>query len=321
MATMMDFGNLWCDSTTTPNFQAWVTWFESALTGIGGWTVTSDTGQTPPSSLVAPTVSLQKKGYRIYKMNDSFSITQPIYMRIDYGAGNSSGGFFIPGAWASIGKGTDGAGNLTGILWDGILPGNPPQANITNNIANQGPAAKNMNSYASGDNSRIVIAMWCSGLYVMPFSLERSRDLAGNYTSDGLLLSYFNPQMAGGGGTIVGMFAGRYLICAGGAQPKEEGGFGFAISRLTPQDTFGGPVGIAVPFHFKGVAQPPGTNWLIIGESDMAPEAQFQTTLYGQVRTYQHARSLITGHNMGVTPGQLPQSLNDYGMRVCIRYD
>ena len=78
------------------------------------WTQTADTGQlavfdeTPGASSGAT-----EYGYRIYKLNDEFSLESPVYMRLDFytnAAGPSL--FTFPDFRISIGNGTDGAGGL-----------------------------------------------------------------------------------------------------------------------------------------------------------------------------------------------------------------
>lgn len=79
------------------------------------WTQTADTGQlavfdeTPGASGGAT-----EYGYRIYKLNDEFSLESPVYMRLDfYTYVGTASWFTFPDFRISIGNGTDGAGGLT----------------------------------------------------------------------------------------------------------------------------------------------------------------------------------------------------------------
>ena len=78
------------------------------------WTQTADIGQiavfddTPGAGS-----GITEYGYRIYKLNDEFSLESPVYMRLDFytGVGVAAWTTF-PDFRISIGNGTDGAGGL-----------------------------------------------------------------------------------------------------------------------------------------------------------------------------------------------------------------
>jgi hypothetical protein len=167
------------NSTTSPELQAWATIVEAAFTG-SGWTVTSDTGQTAPGSLVAPGLSSDNfTQYRIYAMADALQATKPVFVKVGYGAAN--GGFYLgtPGIQVSIGTSTSGTGILTGILSDVITLAAP---NID---------ASPRQCYACGDTNRIHIMMWSdpsfvSGKDAVFFSIERTKNNTGSDTGDGL---------------------------------------------------------------------------------------------------------------------------------------
>lgn len=334
MATMFSSA-LVPDSTVAAHIQGWASWLESVLTTIAGWTVTSDTGQTLPSSLQGGTAQFQKLGYRIYQMNDEFSAVNPIYMRVDFGTSQystpPSNIGASPGMWFSFGSGTDGAGNLTGLLWDG-KGWNPNGPTIqTNNHPSQPPINYTTRNYASADNSRFVIGMFVSdiqnpaGYYgsdQICFSLERSRDKDGNYTGDGLMITYTDQQLIGGGGTTESLSATKYLICnqGGHAQPPLEKGLSYPYIKHSPAYSYDGTVPCAMCSHFRGIAQQPGINFILLGVNDIGLESQYQVTIYGVNHIYQNLRYLCSAI---ATSGSLSgtSALNDGGCRVSILYE
>jgi hypothetical protein len=292
---------LFPDNSITANFRAWTQFIEDTLVTTGGWVVTADTGQTLPNALVVPTAGSQKRGYRIYRMNDSLQSAAPVFMRLDYGSGSSLG---LPGIWVTIGTGSDGTGNITGILWNGGTSSLP-------NIGTQSTSTSTANnSYGSASTSRFSLALFVqtgAGFHFI-FTLERSKDSSGNDTGSGLLLIY-----RGGGDTNIART--RYLSTTVGPQPSEENGLAYVITGQNPTQTLGGDIGVGVISHFRGTAQQPGTNFVVVTLSDVAAEGSFQMTLYGQLRTYQHCSGIVPA--MGVIGGIIA----DNSARVCIRYD
>jgi hypothetical protein len=331
MATMFSSA-LKPNTSNTGYFQTWAAWVESVLTTIAGWTVTTDTGQTLPFSLTAPTAQFQKMGYRIYQMNDDFTVDNPIYMRIDYGSGFTANTLpgIGPGMWISFGTGTDGAGNLIGVLWSGQGWGAAGTPTVYSNNAYQLNIYDTRN-YASADNSRFVIGMFVydfanpAGIFgsdQICFSFERTRDTNGDYTGDGILITYSDPQLIGGGGVTQSLNTHKYLICnrGGRSQPSLEKGLAYSYIRHSPAYSYDGGVPCALCSHFRGIAQQPGINFILMGMNDIALEGQFQINIYGSNRVYQNLRYLVAARSTAGPLGTvLP--LNDYGCRVSILYE
>ena len=283
---------------TDAHFQAWIGFVDSLLTTTGGWVNTSDTGQTPVASFLHPTVTASKQGYRVYRMNDALQATAPVFMRIDFGSGSGSATYVY--MWVTIGTGTDGAGNITGLLVN--------QLGITQNQAS--PTQSN-NSYGSAASARFSMALFIQGTnpsILIIFTLERTKDASGNDTAEGLLLSYSdagNPTM---------FRYSQWVSTTPGPQPPVENGVSFALTTQNPTQAFApGNIGIGVIIPFRGVAVQPGTNAVMANTSDVAAEGQFQTVLYGNTRTYQQVR-MKSIRASGSASG-------DATSNVCIRYD
>lgn len=290
-----------CNNDTDAHFQAWAQFIEDTLVTTGGWVRSTETGETAPGSLAHPTTANTKKGFRVYKMDDSLQSTNPVFMRIDFGSASSA---TIPAIWLTIGTGSDGSGAISGVVWNGGGSASP-------NIGSNTSGSTSNNSYGSADTNRATIALFIqNSLTSMPlvFGIERTKDATGADTATGLLLAYTaaNSQVFG---------RSRFLILAGGTQPTEENGLSYILSRQNPSETFGSDIGCGILIHFKGVAQQPGTNFMMVNSSDVSAEGQFAMTLYGATRTYQQLNLLnpqkaLTG-----------SSAADSSCRIGARYD
>lgn len=295
------------DSTVAANIRAWTQFVEDTLVTTGGWAATADTGQTLPSAMAATTAVNQKRGFRIYKMTDALQATAPVFMRVDYGSASAQ----AAGLWITIGTGSDGLGNITGVLWNGGASATP---SIGSSIASLVLAN---NSYGSAGPGRACIALFIQSTsvqYNTVFCIERSKDAAGADTGAGLLLLY-----GGGiseGTTLSAMARSRYIVVTGGTQPTLETGLNYIISTNSPSQSFApGDIGLGIVFHFKGVSQQPGMNMLITNTTDVSSEGQISLNLYGQQRQYQHLNLIqCTRAVAGAT-------INDANSRVLMRYD
>jgi hypothetical protein len=293
------------DVTTDAKFIAIVQFVEDTLVG-GGWVVTGDTLQTLPSAMVHPTVANSKKGYRIYRMNDALQATAPVFVRFDFGSAPTLTVFAY---WITIGTGSDGFGNITGIVHNG---GARLQGVSTNNTG----GAFTGNSYGSAAPNRFSISMFAlpqGASYVQTFMLERSKDFSGNDTSDGLIFIWQDYAT----GSLPGPSHIKYLILAGGTQPNEDTGLNYNLSTNNPTETWiPGDVQAALPFPFKGVAQQPGMNMVIIAVNDCSAEGNFTINLYGRVVAYQQLNTVTVYKGLSGAIG-----VQDINGRVAIRYD
>jgi hypothetical protein len=288
---------------TDANFRAIIQFIEDTLVTTGGWVNTADTGQTAIASFVKPAVQNSKVGYRIYRMNDSLQATAPIFMRLDFGAANLGINCF--GFWPTIGTGSDGAGNITGKMWDGGASTQPPCGQVSSSaVAN--------NSYGSAAPGRVTLGMFVQATrtLILVFTIERTKNSLGADTADGLLVTYSDAILGNGA-----LDRSRYLNWAQGAQPAPETGLSYVLTVSNPSQSFGGDIGAGVISHFRGVAQQPGINILIVNAADVGVEGSFTLTIYGATHTYQHLNSLYAQKAI------VNASAADSQTRVCIRFD
>lgn len=285
------------------NFRAMIQFVEDTLVTTGGWFNTADTGQTPIASFVHPTTQNVKMGYRVYRMNDSLQATAPIFMRLDFGATNN--GVNVFGFWPTIGTGSDGAGNITGKMWDGGASTQAPCGQCASGaIAN--------NSYGSAAPGRVALGMFVqsSPSIILLFCIERTKNSLGADTGDGLLVLYNDAITVSNS-----LDRARYLNWAPGVQPAVEQGVSYVLTVNNPSQSFGGDIGAGVITHFRGVAQQPGINVLMVNQADVGVEGSFTLTIYGSTHTFQQLNSFAARKAMVVSNN--PDSI----ARVCMRFD
>ena len=156
-------------SSTDALLRDWGSKLSAAIQSVG-LVKTADTGQIDWNTVVnGPTV----RGYEIFRFNDTLQATAPIFIKLEYGGSNNV--MFK----TTVGKGTDGAGNITGVLHAALSTFNASQ-DITNDYV----------SYvSSGDGSMLNFALFPAwspfSSPMLKFSLERSRDAGGNPTTTG----------------------------------------------------------------------------------------------------------------------------------------
>ena len=165
-------------------FRDWGSKLSAAIQAVG-LVKTSDSGQINWET-VNPVVG-QMAGYEIFRFNDALQATHPIFIKLEYGNDSIYAAFRT-----TVGKATDGAGNLSDILHQAA---SYPNAGLN--------ATTNFTSYvSSGDGSMLVFSLWsqfsASYSYGLRFVIERSRDANGNATGDGTFCYRHIAQEAGG---------------------------------------------------------------------------------------------------------------------------
>ena len=157
-------------SSTDALLRDWGSKLSAAIQSVG-LVKTADTGQIDWNTVVNGSTI---RGYEIFRFNDTLQATAPIFLKLEYGGSNIAVMFKT-----TVGKGTDGAGNITGVLHAALSISNSTQ-DTTNDYV----------SYiSSGDGSMLNFALFpaWSAAYspMLKFSLERSRDAGGNPTTTG----------------------------------------------------------------------------------------------------------------------------------------
>src|SRR5690606_25578890 len=106
----------------------------------------------------------------------------PIVFKLEYGVrgSGSTAAQYTPCLWLTVGRGTDGAGTLTGILAARRLLGANYNVNQSSSTAVTGYAA------TCGSKACLVVAPWAESTTVTSpmFIIERSRANDGTPTAD-----------------------------------------------------------------------------------------------------------------------------------------
>jgi hypothetical protein len=164
------------DNTSDTTFRLWGSSVDNSFVSLG-WIQASDTGQINWTTVTKPTIVNTSQGYSIFRMNDSLQSTQPVFIKMEYGSSSST--LLIPAFWITIGTGSDGSGNITGVL------------NSRQYIASYSSNTGNSICYFSGSSSRWCAALWTNHnstlFYYNVLSIERTKDSTGALTSDGLM--------------------------------------------------------------------------------------------------------------------------------------
>jgi hypothetical protein len=273
MATLSSIGNIITSSNSDSGIRSWAGRVEAMLTAAG-WVRTSDTGQTNASALTGVAINTVS-GYQVWRMNDSFQATVPVYVRFNFG---SSAGVNTAFLQCIIGTGSDGAGNITGEL---LTTTNPAIGSGGSNIAT---------FYGSGANNRI--AMFFGDVTVphqWVISIERSKDSTGADTSDGLMVLY---EQTAGSSFTANFRTFRYLQFGANPYVSSTNIGAFVPNGSTWADS-GGIVGVCPVRFFRGQPSNPCLSWLVYLNGDTAVGAPCSVNMYGATHSYMPLGSII----------------------------
>lgn len=140
-----------------------------------GFVKTSDTGQINWATVTKPVSAGLQAGYEVWRFNDSLQATAPIFVRIGYGTSSVATQFSL---WLTVGKGSDGAGNITGTI---LAQTQVPYSGAT--------ASASSVLLSSADGSTLIVVFTPNMSAFGPvIIIERSRSAAGAPTATGLMI-------------------------------------------------------------------------------------------------------------------------------------
>jgi len=166
------------DNSGDTGFRAWVAICENMLTA-SGLVRASDAGQINSATVSRPGAVNTAAGYSIWRFADPLQATAPVFLKVEYGTGTSvtSAGTFL-----TIGRGADGAGNITDVLM------------ARAQVANNGPEATTLREFMAVHNN------WGAALIVgsaggtsnsllgFGFAIQRTCESDGTPSADGLMV-------------------------------------------------------------------------------------------------------------------------------------
>lgn len=173
-------------NTTSEEFRRWGKAVSDGIRAVG-LVQAADTGQINWATVAAPTSGTAvgtAQGYEIWQFDDALQSTAPIFMKIEYGARVATE---FPEMWVTLGRGSDGAGNITGIL--APRRAGTARTSVYGTGAFRGDVIEPI--YVSSDGSSLCIAPRTgpvstgSPVHVPTFVIDRSRDSSGAATAAG----------------------------------------------------------------------------------------------------------------------------------------
>ncbi len=166
------------DNTSDATFRAWIVAFFNAVDAI--LTHVAQTGEINTGTVLTPSAANQKRGFRMYRFNDSAHPTNPMYLRLDVGSGGTAA---KPCIWARIGHAVDGSGNLAAPAGATLMT--EQQLSLETNSVTA------FDCQVSGDGSRLTFSLWTLLLAAtsrpLALNVERTRDGNGNITDEATL--------------------------------------------------------------------------------------------------------------------------------------
>ena len=254
------------------DFRLWVTNYRAALTAAG-FVRTSDTGQIDPTTVALPT-SQTVGGYEIWRFNDAAQATYPIFFKLEYGMGYTSG---TPGFWLTVGTGSNGAGTITNIR----IPRTSWYSNNYSATMGDCWVASGEGYLASGNFVGASLASTCFGWFI-----ERLRLTTGLVDTTPL-----------GAGIVVGTPGLCYVATYDGVW-SDNGNY----PVLTPNSTSSSYRGVVRAYPFYPIAGPVrGASRATIGSvtGDAGLTTPFTVSLYGAPHVFRGASGGSAGYGRG----------------------
>lgn len=250
------------DMSTDATFRTWGSEVSSALTAMG-IPKTTDTGQIDWVTVVKPTAINTPAGYEIRKFNDTLQATAPVFFKLEYGAGSS---IARPALFLTVGTASNGSGTLSGQL----------SSRLT--ISAFASSTTLHSCLFSGTASRMGVALFTTfASAAFFFAVERTKDITGTDTAEGILLTTFD------GNNV------RYnqFIPYSFAVPAPQTESGILVPFAATSGNFGADVGLYPNFFFKGgIVLNPGVTHLGYFHTDFVVGSLVPVPMYGTTRSY-----------------------------------
>ena len=274
------------DLSTTANFQAWTGFIRTLFLTTGGWTQSTDTGQTNPTTVGSVPGGMAT--FEIYKASDSLAGTAPLFVRVEYGQLSSR-----PSIGITIGTGSNGAGVITG-------GGAHFQSNIT-----ASPGTTSTTGYdcvGSADSGSIRFLMWRnnpSNQVPVFIAIEREKDNTGTATGNSITLFYAacSPDVAQVSGQNA-IFYRQQTVLSSGAGGNVEGTF-LVFQTSNGSAGLGTNVSAVPCFHMPGYIACASLDVLVRKQNDWAEASTNSITHFGTAHNYYCTKLMQNLTNVG----------------------
>lgn len=261
---------------------------------------TADTGQINWGAAVIPSVASTKYGYDILQFTDSLQPTYPIFVRIDYGAANISGGTNTQ-LWYTIGTSSNGSGTIQAASQ---FPNSVTTVFSLNGASATWVSATPFPVYVDSDGgASLAITGWMnvgttpttSGVVAL---IERTREWDGTPNGEGFVFTNLAPTAPSLNNLQVVLIANSSLY----QQPA-------AVSTAPASMVFLNNLALAPPgiatvgstvytYPYLGYTTPklnaPSKHWIFCYVGDIAANSTFTATLYGSSHTFLRTTTILS---------------------------
>ena len=237
----------WCN--------AWINgWVASGLTR------TSDTGQfSGAAAFPAPGSGgvFIGSAYAVFRFSDPLQATHPVFFRIDFGTNGTA----RPALRLRVGKGTDGAGNISGVLLTQVVnhamaaTPNYETATPYTHLASSGPGYFAFLGFVDHPGSTGGVQQ------NYPIIIERSRDANGDLTGDGLLVAA-SPGAYSTSNNSISLTSGSYRNPVWGFNYASGYYFQSTAPVTAPYSINGTPLGASTSIASGGIG--PVLPWVML---------------------------------------------------------
>jgi hypothetical protein len=234
-------------------------------------------------------------------MNDSLQATKPVFIRIDFGSSYDAS---FPTIFITLGTGSDGAGNITGLL--------APTWAIANTVTNNNGYGPGFTHYGSASSNRVAFALATYPRIIpkdnMWFVLERSKNADGSDNGNGLYVAWST--------NYTSQVRSKYIPFSGPSM-KEELGLHFILGTAS----VGNPVlksnasRVVIPY-LGSILNPFGT-LVVVRDIDFGEAATLYFSINGTMRKFQQLGSNCNS----VRAASEVVGNYDTATRVCILFE
>lgn len=244
------------DVTQTDNLRRLVANFRNSLLGVGLVTESiAGTGSLNITAITGSTNTSAIYGTDLFRFNDALQATAPVYIRVAYQTRPAQSPVRF-GLSVQVGTQVDASGNLTGTQLSSRR-----LVTTFNEYSNSGSVP--YTNFYSGASNRVCVAFPVDAdnqFNVALFSVERTKDVNGNDTNEGILFYSFG----------VSNIITQCVSISGTVAPEESRATVLLPSNAgtATNNNFANSFVISPVFYFLGAALAPGTNLMFMSTTD-----------------------------------------------------
>lgn len=264
--------------TTTAAFRTAGAAVSTALAAVG-LVKTADTGQIDWTTVNWPGSLNTDAGYEIWRFNDSLQATVPVYLKMTWGEGSSSG---FNRLTVAVGTGTNGAGTLTGLT--GTLFSVVDLAGSDTVIPQR--------LFGDGGSLAFLFAATAGGTYstyALVLVIDRTRNSDGTANGDGLYACYGSGSSYSNVRSKIWNFVGGSVQGVISAAPAYPLNYGYSSAQ------YGGSVALMPHMVVVPPLQAPALACLTYWPADLPRFRPVTVTHLGSSHTYLPLGSLASG--------------------------